>query len=161
MGRRIREALVQNSAGALDSVAIAGLTNAYISYTATPEEYDACTYEGSFTLFGRQEGYAWLATGAGLERALLRGEPVTGSAAEPAETGFGTTESTPPRSTPAAGTAVTQPADVRRYGRAVFAWQGGDPQVDAARGRDVRRPPAPAATAPSRPSTPTTRSTTS
>jgi neutral ceramidase len=135
MGQRIRDALVHDSAGALDRVAIAGLTNGYISYTATPEEYDACTYEGSFTLFGRQEGYAWLATGARLEQALLTGKPVTGSAAEPIDEGFGTTQSTPLRTTAAAGAVVTQPTDVRRYERATFTWQGGDPQVDAARGR--------------------------
>ena len=34
------------SGGRLDRFAIAGLTNAYVSYTATPEEYDACHYEG-------------------------------------------------------------------------------------------------------------------
>lgn len=135
MGRRIRTSLLQSSAGALDRVAIAGLTSAYLSYTATPEEYGACTYEGSFTLMGREEGYAWLAAGTQLESSLLRGAPAPAGAAEPPEAAFGTTQSTPPRATPDAGTVVKQPADVARYGRAVFAWRGGDPQVDAARGK--------------------------
>lgn len=135
MGQRIRDALVARSAGALDRVAIAGMTSAYVSYTATPEEYDACTYEGSFTLFGRQQGYAWLSTGERLVEALIRGEPVAGSAPEPPDLSVGTGESTPARVTPGAGAALAQPADVARFGRAVFAWRGGDPQVDAPRGR--------------------------
>ncbi len=160
MGQRIRDALVHDSTGALDRVAIAGLTNGYISYTATPEEYDACTYEGSFTLFGRQEGYAWLAAGTALERALLQGKPVTGSAAEPVDEGFGTTQNTPPRTTAGAGTAITQPKDVRRYERATFSWQGGDPQVDAAAAARSSRSSA-SRTARGRRSTPTTPTTTS
>lgn len=135
MGRRIRESMVDASAGALDRVVIAGLTNAYLSYTSTPEEYGACTYEGSFTLMGRQQGYAWLAAGTALQQALLRGTPAPAGAAEPAPLGFGTTASTPARATADAGTVVTQPTDVTRYGRAVFAWEGGDPQVDAPRDR--------------------------
>lgn len=135
MGRRIKSSLVRNSSGALDRVAIAGLTSAYLSYTATPEEYGACTYEGSFTLMGREEGYAWLAAGTQLESSLLAGAPAPAGAAEPPEAAFGTTQSTPTRVTADAGTVVKQPADVARYGRAVFAWKGGDPQVDAARGK--------------------------
>jgi neutral ceramidase len=134
MGQRIRDALLQGSAGALDRVAIAGLTNAYLSYTATPEEYSACTYEGSFTLMGRQMGYAWLAAGAMLEAALLKGEPAP-AGIEPPKLGFGTKATTPARETPKAGTAIEQPADTARYGRAVFRFNGGDPQVDARRGK--------------------------
>jgi neutral ceramidase len=134
MGKRIKTSLLGQSAGALDSVVISGLTNGYISYTATPQEYGACTYEGSFTLFGRQEGYAWLDSGSKLESALLSGRPATG-APEPPELALGTTQSTPPRGTPNAGTPIGQPVDTLRYGRAVFSWNGGDPQVDAIRGR--------------------------
>lgn len=50
MGRRIADAVRQSGGGAFKRVAIVGLTNAYQSYTSTPEEYDACAYEGSFTL---------------------------------------------------------------------------------------------------------------
>lgn len=135
MARRIQDALLHGSAGGLDRVSVAGMTNAYISYTATPEEYDACSYEGSFTLFGRQMGYAWLDAAVALQRALVHGEPVRGSAAEPAQLAFGTEQSTPARTTPGAGTVVTQPASTTRYGRLTFAWKGGDPQVDAVRGR--------------------------
>jgi neutral ceramidase len=134
MGKRIKTGLLAQSAGAFDSVVIAGLTNGYISYTATPQEYGACTYEGSFTLFGRQQGYAWLSTGSKLLGALLSGRPATG-APEPPELAVGTTVSTPPRVTANAGTPVAQPVNTLRYGRAVFTWNGGDPQVDAPRSK--------------------------
>jgi hypothetical protein len=135
MGQRIRDGLLRGSAGAFDRIAIAGLTNAYLSYTATPEEYGACSYEGSFTLMGREMGYAWLSAGNDLMRALVKGTPAPSGSPEPPELAFGTTHSTPARTTAKAGTVVTQPADVARYGRAVFEWNGGDPQVDAARGQ--------------------------
>src|SRR4051812_17816497 len=129
MGTRILRS-VGAKAGA-DRVVLAGLTNAYASYTATPEEYDACTYEGSFTLFGRQQGARYRDFAA----ALAAGTPPPGAGSEPPAAGFGTENPPSPRTTPDAGTAVTQPATtVPRFGRAVFAWEGGDPSVDAPRG---------------------------
>jgi hypothetical protein len=133
MGVRIRDALLKGAGGALDRIAIAGLTNGYWSYTTTPEEYDSCGYEGSFTLFGREEGYGWLAAGSRLMEALLDGKPAPAGFPEPPDLAFASSQTTPIRSTPEAGTAVKQPAAVTRYGRAVFAWKGGDPQVDAPR----------------------------
>src|SRR3954471_8605816 len=135
MGQRIRESLLKASNGALDRVVIAGLTNGYWSYTTTPEEYDYCGYEGSFTLFGREEGYGWLAAGNQLMGALLGGKPAPAGFPEPPDTAFATTATTPIRSTPSAGTVLRQPAaSVTRYGYAVFSWKGGDPQVAAPRG---------------------------
>ncbi|MFL5895415.1 MAG: neutral/alkaline non-lysosomal ceramidase N-terminal domain-containing protein, partial [Thermoleophilaceae bacterium] len=133
MGVRIRDALRSDSGGQLDRIVIAGLTNGYWSYTTTPEEYDYCGYEGSFTLFGREEGYAWLAAGDQLMHALLSGGPAPSGYPEPPDTAFAMTQSTPPRATPNAGKAASEPADVARYERAVFAWNGGDPQVDGPR----------------------------
>lgn len=134
MGERIRTALVGASAGALDRVAIAGMTNAYLSYTATPEEYSACTYEGSFTLMGRQMGYAWISAGRSLVSALVSGRAAP-AGIEPPSAAFASAASTPPRATPDAGTALDQPAATTRFGTATLRWQGGDPQVDAPRGR--------------------------
>jgi neutral ceramidase len=135
MGLRIRDALLEASNGALDRVVIVGLTNGYWSYTTTPEEYNACAYEGSFTLFGREEGYGWLAAGDQLMSALLSGQPAPAGFPEPPDTAFATSQTTPIRSTPNAGTVVKQPAaSISRYGYAVFTWDGGDPQVDAPRG---------------------------
>src|SRR3954447_26181284 len=135
MGQRIRDSLLKASNGALDRVVIAGLTNGYWSYTTTPEEYGYCGYEGSFTLFGREEGYGWLAAGNQLMSGLLAGKPAPAGFPEPPDTAFASSQTTPIRSTPSAGTAVKQPAaSLTRYGYAVFGWKGGDPQVDAPRG---------------------------
>jgi hypothetical protein len=134
MGKRIRDGLIQGSGGALDRIVIAGLTNGYWSYTTTPEEYGYCGYEGSFTLFGREEGYGWLAAGNQLMKALLDSRPAPAGFPEPPDLAFASSQTTPIRSTPEAGTAVKQPVALARYGRAVFSWQGGDPQVDAPRG---------------------------
>ncbi|MCW2990224.1 MAG: hypothetical protein JWM73_818 [Solirubrobacterales bacterium] len=134
MGQRIRDDLQARSGGAFEHIALAGLTNGYISYTTTPEEYDSCDYEASFTLFGRQEGYAWMAFGRRLEGNLLHGTPLT-SAAEPAPTGLASATTTPMRPTADAGTVTAQPAAaLTRYGRAVMKWRGGDQQIDPARG---------------------------
>jgi hypothetical protein len=135
MGQRIRNDLLARAGGRLDRFAIAGLTNGYISYTTTPEEYNSCDYEASFTLFGREEGYAWMAFGRGLEASLLDGKPYS-SHAEPVPLGVATTQTTPVRPTADAGTVTAQPANsTDRYGRAVFKWKGGDQQIDPARGR--------------------------
>jgi neutral ceramidase len=134
MGERIREDLLARSRGAFDHIALAGLTNAYISYTTTPEEYDTCNYEASFTLYGRQMGYAWIAFGRELENSLLSGAPLR-SAAEPAPTGIASAATTPLRPTADAGTITAQPAPkLTRFDRAVFKWRGGDQQIDPARG---------------------------
>jgi neutral ceramidase len=136
MGTRIMNSLQVKAGSALDRVVIAGLTNAYASYTATPEEYDGCTYEGSFTLFGRQQGARYRDFAGGLATALVAGAPAPPAATEPPYAGFGTASTPPPRQTPAAGTAVAQPAkQVLRYGRATFKWNGGDPALEAPRGR--------------------------
>src|SRR3954452_24963159 len=96
MGARIMDDVGAKAAGSVSRVVIAGLTNAYASYTATPEEYDACTYEGSFTLFGRQQGarYRDFAT------ALAAGAQPPGAGSEPPPTGLGTDNPPSPRTTP-------------------------------------------------------------
>src|SRR3954454_7254753 len=108
MGQRIRDDLTARAGGRLQHIALAGLTNGYISYTTTPEEYNSCDYEASFTLFGRQEGYAWMAFGRQLEAALLDDKPVS-SKAEPVPLGIATAQTTPVRPTSDAGTITAQP----------------------------------------------------
>ena len=134
MGERIRTSLDR---GGYDRVALAGLTNAYISYTATPEEYDACHYEGSFTLFGRHMGLRWIDEVLKLSAPLLAGRPAPTGAPEPPNTGIGLQNSgIPARQTPAAGTVVAQPApQTTRTGRVTFRWNGGDPGLEIRRGR--------------------------
>ena len=135
MGRRIRNAVAAGGRGAFERVAMAGLANGYVSYTATPQEYDHCGYEGSFTLFGRRQGARWADVARAALAALIDGLPGEG-AAEPPPFAFGAPNAAPVDQTPGAGQVVTQPAsEVRRHGRATFRWNGGDPAVDAPRGR--------------------------
>ncbi|MFV2072763.1 MAG: neutral/alkaline non-lysosomal ceramidase N-terminal domain-containing protein [Thermoanaerobaculales bacterium] len=54
MGQRIERALVD--AGRADDVLLVGLANGYLSYFATPEEYDLQHYEGASTLYGPASG---------------------------------------------------------------------------------------------------------
>ena len=139
MGERIRRGLADQAGGAFDRVVVANLTNSYNSYASTPEEYDACQYEGSFTLFGRQQGARMLDFAKSVNAALLEGGEAP-AGGEPPATALGTTQDAPPRSTPEAGAVVKQPAaTVARTGQATFSWEGGDPGVDAPRGADFVR----------------------
>ena len=134
MGERIRRGLEKQAGSAFDRVALAGLSNSYFSYTATPEEYDACHYEGSFTLFGRRQGARLLDVAKQVNGALLSGGEAPAGIAPPA-LGVGTTQDVPPRTTEDAGAVVAQPAQtVKRFGRAQLRFKGGDPGVDAPRG---------------------------
>ena len=135
MGARIRVAAGAAAGSTFSRVALAGMTNGYVSYTSTPEEYDACAYEGSFTLFGRHQGPRYRDVAVGLASALASGQPAPSGAPEPPPTGAEGSAGPPPRRTPDAGIAVTQPArTARRHERVTFAWNGGDPSVDAPRG---------------------------
>lgn len=135
MGRRITDAVRDNAGGLFDRVALVGMTNAYQSYTSTPEEYDACEYEGSFTLWGRRQGPRLRDLASALARSLLGGA-LPPSADEPPLLLLPPPFAPAPEPTPEAGTAVEQPAEsVGRFGRATFRWRGGNPQVDAPRGQ--------------------------
>jgi neutral ceramidase len=137
MGRRITAAMLASGNRSVRRAAIVGLTNGYQSYTSTPEEYDACFYEGSFTLFGRREGPRLRDVAVALTRALAGGEPPV-SAAAPPLLALPQDPSQSPSTTADAGTAVKQPEPVvPRYGRATFSWNGGNPQVDGPRGKTL------------------------
>ena len=133
MGLRIRNAIRDSSGGAFSNVALSGLTNGYTSYTATPEEYDACYYEGSFTLFGRRQGPLYRDVLVDITKALLAGRPYAGDP-EPRSQATEGGDVTQPDPTPDAGTPVKQPGkSVVRYGRMQFSWNGGHPSIDAPR----------------------------
>jgi neutral ceramidase len=135
-GVRLRRAVLDAAGGTLDRLALAGMSNAYVSYTATEEEYDACRYEGSFTLFGRRQGARLRDVARTLAEALRAGAAAPAGAPEPPPLGAGAGEPPLPRSTPDAGQVVAQPApQATRHGRVTFSWRGGDPAIDAPRGR--------------------------
>ncbi len=137
MGLRIRAAVHGAAGGAYEDVILSGLTNGYSSYTATPEEYDACHYEGSFTLFGRRQGALYRDSALAVSKALLEGAEYAGDP-EPAYRVSNGGSYPEPEPTPDAGTAATQPEkSVVRYGRATFSWNGGHPAIDAPPGRHL------------------------
>jgi neutral ceramidase len=136
MGARLRGALLDRAGGRLDRVVLAGLSNGYQSYTATPEEYGACHYEGSFTLFGEQQGARYRDVALPLVPSLLDGGPAPAGSGEPPELAFAVPPPPSARSTPDAGSVVSDaPDSVARMGRATFEWKGGDPNVDPGRNR--------------------------
>ena len=137
MGRRIGQAVLDNAGQGVDRFALVGLTNAYQSYASTPEEYDACHYEGSFTLWGRRQGPRMRDVAVALTRSLF-GAPPAPSAAEPPAQPLPQPPTPGPGATPDAGAVVEQPAEtIGRFGRATFRWRGGNPQVDAPRGQTL------------------------
>jgi neutral ceramidase len=136
-GRRIRNA-VQAAAGANapSGAILAGLTNSYNSYTATPDEYPYCHYEAGFTLWGKAQGSYYRDLAGQLAASLYTGAPAPVSAPEPPQVAPGTPNNPTGKPTPLAGDPVAQPADAtRRLAKAVFRWNGGDPAIDAPRGR--------------------------
>jgi neutral ceramidase len=133
MGLRIRNAVKASAGDALGHIVLSGLTNGYSSYTATPEEYDACHYEGSFTLFGRRQGPLYRDILVNVTKSLLGGTPYEGDPEPPSRATEGG-DVTQPDPTPDAGTPVKQPGkSVVRYGRIKFSWNGGHPSIDAPR----------------------------
>ena len=136
MGARIRAVVAEAAGGAVSRVVTAGLTDAYLSYAATPEEYDACHYEGAMTLFGRRQGPRYRDYAQRLAAHVFAGGAMPAGAPEPAQTGLGVTQDTGFKETPDAGTVLLQPEEtVTRVGRATFRWKGGDRALEAPRGR--------------------------
>ena len=135
-GRRMRAAVKGALAPVgVDRVALAGLGNEYLSYFATPEEYDRQHYEGGFTLYGRTASVLVTERLTGLAQTLAAGTPA------PAALPFDPTNGLRPDAKPFAkgadtGTITTQPKDVERLARAALAWKGGpageDRPLDAA-----------------------------
>jgi neutral ceramidase len=126
MGRRVRNAVLQASAGSgMSTAVISGLANEYADYFTTPEEYDAQHYEGGATIYGRASSVA-------LQEALvaLAGTLAKGKAA-PNAYPFDPTNGAVPNgaafsSGAAAGKVTTQPAtSAARLGHPSLAWQGG------------------------------------
>uniref|UniRef100_A0A7S2L373 Neutral ceramidase n=1 Tax=Leptocylindrus danicus TaxID=163516 RepID=A0A7S2L373_9STRA len=83
-GRRLREAVrnVLVDAGITDAmVTIAGLTNSYVHYVTTFEEYQAQRYEAASTLYGPHTLQAYIQNFERITRDLLRGESSVTNAA--------------------------------------------------------------------------------
>jgi neutral ceramidase len=56
MGRRVAQTVRRTIRPEVKDVIVIGLANEYVSYFATPEEYQAQHYEGASTLYGGESG---------------------------------------------------------------------------------------------------------
>ena len=131
IGRRVRAKVEQATAGAgIKRVVISGLTNEFILYVTTHEEYERQHYEGGNTHYGPNEGTFFAEELGKLAGVLVRGEP----APPPADFDptFGVVPDGAPYGTGAAsGSIVRQPAGtVPRLTEAEFGWQGGPLGLD-------------------------------
>ena len=131
VGVRIRAGVLQALAPAgVKRVVIAGLTNEFVQYITTPEEYGAQSYEGASSLYGPNEGTFMVDQLSVLARALASGEPGPEPAAE--DVSYGVTPNGPAYPEGAASGAITQQpaASVVRLDRATLTWTGGAEGAD-------------------------------
>lgn len=78
-GRRIRKEVLDVLAGSgVTTAVIAGLSNQYMGYITTPEEYDTQQYEGASTEFGRNQLGALLQEFNALATGLAKGTATPG-----------------------------------------------------------------------------------
>ena len=130
VGRRAIAAVLEASAGTgLKGAVVSGLTNEFIQYITTPEEYDRQHYEGGSTIFGPAESAALIEPLAGLAAAIKSGDAAAG--AYPFDPTNGIEADAPPYGTGAStGSILTEPADVSPGAQAVLVWQGGPRGLD-------------------------------
>lgn len=130
MGQRVKRAVmaVAGPAG-VSQVVIAGLTNEYLSYFTTPEEYQAQHYEGGSNLYGRYSSNLLEQTLVDLSARLVRGAPAP--APYPFDPTHGVSADAAPFGTGATQATITgQPQPVARLAHAHFAWHGGGRGLD-------------------------------
>jgi neutral ceramidase len=149
MARRVRKHLLDcpidcDASGRqiLHHAVLVGLANDYMSYATTPEEYDYQWYEGTFTLWGRQEGPFLLDRFGQLVDAMLHGRQVTFQ--EPPDTSGSQADNVSPVTqalsnaplTPRPGTVLVNPPVTVKRGQVVdFSWVGGQPSAEVVQDR--------------------------
>jgi hypothetical protein len=131
LGRRARAAVLKAGAAMrVEGAMVAGLTNEYIQYLTTPEEYDRQHYEGGSTIYGPASPVLLVEQLAELTARIARGQeaqppypfdPRNGVKADGRPFGDGA----------ATGAIVEQPAAaVGPGGHARLAWSGGAGGLD-------------------------------
>jgi neutral ceramidase len=110
-------------------VTLMGLTNEFVQYLTTPEEYDRQHYEGGSTIYGPAEGAAVSDSLVELTERMRKGkraqapypfDPRNGVVADGRPFGPGSS----------VASITTQPVDVPPGAQAVFMWQGGPSGLD-------------------------------
>lgn len=126
MARRVRAALQPIATGLqVQHIVIDGLTNEYMQYFTTPEEYEAQHYEGGSTLWGEYQSYAVLDGLVRLARALASGAAAPAPFDDDARNGVTVGGGAAPFPTGAGSGSITaQPATTQRLARASLSWQG-------------------------------------
>jgi hypothetical protein len=129
-GRRTRAAVLAAAKGmGIKGVTLMGLTNEFIQYLVTPEEYDRQHYEGGSTIYGPAEGAAVSDSLVELTERMREGkrapapypfDPRNGVVADGRPFGDGSS----------VASITTQPVDVPPGAQAVFKWQGGPSGLD-------------------------------
>jgi neutral ceramidase len=130
VGRRARQEVLAAARGiGIHGVTVMGLTNEFIQYVTTPEEYDRQHYEGGSTIYGPAEGAALIDSLVELATRMRDGKPA------PAPYPFDPRHGVEPNGAPFGGgsstaTVTGQPIDVPPGAQAVFKWQGGANGLD-------------------------------
>ena len=137
MAQRVRAAVLRAaSALPVRRVVIDGLTNEYMQYFTTPQEYEAQHYEGGSTLWGEYQSYAVLDGLVSLTTALASGAAAPAPADDDARNGVTVGPGATPFPTGAASATITsQPATTQRLARSELSWQGATMGADMPLGR--------------------------
>lgn len=125
-GARVKAAVLARTASAgVAKVVISGLTNEYINYITTPEEYDRQHYEGASTMYGRLELNLLKGSLADLSGALVGGTAAVAPADYDSKKGIAP-DGAPYPAGATKGTITAQPASlVGPGGIAKLSWTGG------------------------------------
>jgi neutral ceramidase len=137
MARRVRAAVLQAASTLpIHRIVIDGLTNEYMQYFTTPEEYEAQHYEGGSTLWGEYQSYAVLDGLVGLAGDLAAGRGSPAPVDDDARNGVTVGSGAAPFPTGATSATITsQPATTQRLAQSVLAWQGATLGADMPLGR--------------------------
>jgi neutral ceramidase len=135
VGARLEQAVGAAAGGGVARVIVSGLTNEFIQYFTTPEEYDRQHYEGGSTLYGPLSAPFLTGQLAELARRMASGQPAQD--AYPFDPTNGVQLDGEPYGRGAArGSIESQPARrIRRLSRARLAWRGGEKGLDRPLGR--------------------------
>lgn len=130
-GARIKAAVLgATSSLGIQKVVVAGLTNEYINYVTTPEEYSRQHYEGASTMYGRQELEVLKSTLAVLGSGLATGSAIPKPYPYDARRGVRPT-GTPYPAGATSGTITAEPlAATSRMNQAMLMWTGGASGAD-------------------------------
>jgi hypothetical protein len=129
-GRRTRAAVLAAAKGmGIRGVTLMGLTNEFVQYLVTPEEYDRQHYEGGSTIYGPAEGAAVSDSLVEMTERMREGKRA------PAPYPFDPRHGVVPDGRPfgdgsSVASITTQPVDVPPGAQAVFMWQGGPSGLD-------------------------------